>query len=231
MQPTSPGIDSWGNLIDRSPVNGKTLTEGLNCLANTNNQLTTCSLTYDLAGNLIQNGNTAYTYDAENRLIATAGMSYLYDGDGKRVEKCTEGTTAGTCATNAAGTLYWTAWGSDPLAETDLAGNVLENYIFFNGRRIARREPNPVMVHFYFSDHLGTHSLITDVNGDMPAQEESTTSRLVERFLFRAATRIITNLPAKNGMPKLVQPPAWTTSEQGITPPIKLDFCIPIKFW
>jgi RHS repeat-associated protein len=28
-------------------------------------------------------------------------------------------------------------------------------------------------VHYYFSDHLGTHSLITDANGTMPPQEES----------------------------------------------------------
>lgn len=62
----------------------------------------------------------AYTYDAENRLIATAGMSYIYDGDGKRVEKCTQGTTPGTCAANATGTLYFMGSGSDPLVETAL---------------------------------------------------------------------------------------------------------------
>jgi RHS repeat-associated protein len=121
---------------------------------------------YDAAGNTISSGSAAYTYDAENRLIATAGMSYIYDGDGKRVEKCTEGTTAGTCASNATGTLYWTGPGSDPLAETDLAGNVLENYIFFNGQRIARREPGTTpTVHFYFSDHLGSHSVVTSATG------------------------------------------------------------------
>jgi RHS repeat-associated protein len=64
--------------------------------------------------------------------------------------------------------------GSDSLAETDLAGNVVENYIYFNGQRVARREPtSPATVHFYFSDHLGTHSLITDLNGTMPPQSES----------------------------------------------------------
>jgi RHS repeat-associated protein len=115
-----------------------------------------------------------YVYDAENRLIAAGGMSYVYDGDGKRVKKCTEGSTAGICATGATGTLYWGVPGSETLAETDLAGNVLENYIYFNGQRIARREPtSPPTIHFYFSDHLGTHSLITDLNGTMPPQEES----------------------------------------------------------
>jgi len=119
------------------------------------------------------NGSPTYTYDAENHLISTAGMSYIYDGDNKRVEKCTAGTTPGNCASNATGTLYWTGIGSDPLAETDLAGNLLENYVFFNGQRIARREASTKAVHFYFSDHLSTHSLITDSNGTMPPQSES----------------------------------------------------------
>jgi RHS repeat-associated protein len=123
---------------------------------------------------MIKNGAVTYAYDAGNRLIGTAGMAYIYDGDGRRVEKCT-GSSAqvGTCATNATGTLYWMGTGSHPLVETDLSGNVIENYIFFGGERIARRDASTKAVHFYFSDTLGTHSLITDSNGDMPPQEES----------------------------------------------------------
>jgi RHS repeat-associated protein len=174
VPPSSPGIDAWGNLTNRSAVNGKTNYEPPNCPAIVNNQLTTCSLSYDAAGNVRSNGATTYVFDAENRLISAAGMSYIYDGDGKRVEKCTGGQTPGTCTANATGTLYWTGWGSDPLAETDLAGNILENYVFFNGTRMARREPgtSPTF-HFYFSDHLGTHSIVTNANGTMPPQEES----------------------------------------------------------
>lgn len=175
VAPTTSGIDAWGNLNNRSGVTGKTNYEPLSCTVNTNNQLTACSFNYDAAGNMTSNGSASYIYDAENRLIATAGMSYIYDGDGARVKKCTQGTTPGTCATGATGTLYWIRAGSDdPLVETDLAENRLEDYIFFNGQRIARREPGPPAVfHFYFSDHLGTHSLITDANGTMPPQSES----------------------------------------------------------
>jgi RHS repeat-associated protein len=100
-------------------------------------------------------------------------MSYLYDGDGKRVEKCTQGTTPGTCATNATGTLYWMGWTDEVGAESDLTGSVTQNYIFFNGQRIARRDASTGNIHYYFSDHLGTHSLVTDANGTMPPQEES----------------------------------------------------------
>jgi RHS repeat-associated protein len=173
VPPSSPGIDAWGNLTNRSGVNGKNNYEPLSCPADGQNHLTTCSLTYDAAGNVTGYGTSTYTYDAENRMIATAGMSYVYDGDGNRVGKCTQGTTPGACATNATGTLYWTGIAGAPLVETDLAGNVQENYILFNGQRLARRDASPVAMHYYFSDHLGTHSLITDANGTMPPQEES----------------------------------------------------------
>jgi RHS repeat-associated protein len=171
VPPTTSGIDAWGNLTNRSGVTGKTWYEPLSAPASNQNQL--IGYGYDAAGNVTSNGTATYTYDAENRLISAGGISYIYDGDGKRVEKCTAGTTLGTCATNPTGTLYWRGTGSDPLVETDLAGNVLENYIFFKGKRIARRDASTRAVHYYFSDHLGTHSLITDANGTMPPQEES----------------------------------------------------------
>ena len=152
-------------------MTGKNTFEPLNATATLQNRLT--GYGYDAAGNMISNGSAAYVYDAENRLIATAGMSYIYDGDGKRVEKCTQGTTAGTCSSTATGTLYWRGWGDEVNTETDLAGNSIANYIFFNGQRIARRDVSTGAMHYYFSDHLGTHSLVTDVNGTMPPQEES----------------------------------------------------------
>jgi RHS repeat-associated protein len=170
VQPTSPGIDAWGNLTNRSGVTGKSLTEGWSTSATVKNQLT--GFGYDAAGNMTSNGSATYVYDAENRLIATGGMSYVYDGDGRRVKKCTEGTTAGTCASGATGTLYWTVAGHDTTRESDLSNNPIAHYIFFNDRRIARHDTSG-NVHFYFSDHLGTHSLVTDANGTMPPQDES----------------------------------------------------------
>ena len=155
---------------------GKTGGETLNCAsANAQNQLTTC-FTYDAAGNLIQNGTITYTYDAENRLIAASGDSYIYDGDGQRVEKCTEGTNSqgqpqpGTCATNATGTLYWRGLGSDPRTETNLAGTVENNYVFFNGQRVARVD-SAGAVHYYFSDHLGSHGVVENATATACEQD------------------------------------------------------------
>ncbi|MGE5110967.1 MAG: RHS repeat domain-containing protein [Acidobacteriaceae bacterium] len=171
MPPSTAGIDAWGNLTQRSGVNGKSLYEPLSCQATGQNRLSSCSVNYDAAGNVVQYGSATYVYDAENRLVFTNGYAYFYDGAGKRVKKCTS-SQAQICQSNAAGTLYWTGTAKDALVETDMAGTVQKSYVFFNSRRIARIEPGS-SERYYFSDHLGTHGLITNSNGDMPPIEES----------------------------------------------------------
>jgi RHS repeat-associated protein len=109
--------------------------------------------TYDAAGNLTSApGMGSYTYDAENRMTATAGVSYTYDGDGRRVQK-------------SSGKLYWYGMsGLDALLETDLAGNNPTEYVFFGGKRAARRDPGG-SIFYYFSNHLGSASVITNSAG------------------------------------------------------------------
>ena len=166
VAPSAPGIDAWGNLTNRSGVTGKNTYEPLSCSANTQNRLNTC-YNYDAAGNLIKNGSANYTYDAENRLIATAGMSYVYDGDGERVEKCTQGTTPGTCASNAAGTFYWLHAGGGTLAQSDLGGNWTSAYGLIRGQIASRVDLPANVVHYYFHDRLGTANIVTDAVGNI----------------------------------------------------------------
>jgi len=93
-----------------------------------------------------------YTYDAEGHLRGTGGVNYTYDGDGNRVIKSN-------------GTLYW---GIGSLAESDLSGSTAswKDYIFFNGRRIAKRDSTTT--HYFFSDHLGSASVIrNDTSGTL----------------------------------------------------------------
>ena len=160
-------IDAWGNMTAIGSYNGKPH-ESLSSTALPSNQLS--GYGYDAAGNMTSNGTASYTYDAENRLIATAGNSYIYDGDGQRVEKCTEGSTPGTCATGATGTLYWRGLGSEPLTETNLAGALQNNYVFFNGQRVARSDSTP-LIHYYFSDHLGSHGVVENATGTTCEQD------------------------------------------------------------
>jgi RHS repeat-associated protein len=99
-----------------------------------------------------------FSYDAENRLLTAGGVNYTYDGDGRRVRKSN-------------GKLYWYGMSSDPLTETDLAGTPSAEFIFFNGRRTARLDLPSAAVHYYFSDHLGSASVVTSATGTI--QDES----------------------------------------------------------
>jgi len=122
------------------------------------NQITNPGFSYDAAGNLTSDGANSYAYDGESRIKTAAGVTYTYDGDGKRVAKGT-------------GKLYWTGVGSDALDESDAAGTVNEEYVFFNGKRIARLDLPSAAVHFYFSDHLGSADVVTNADGSVIEQE------------------------------------------------------------
>ena len=139
-----------------------------------NNQL--AGFGYDAAGNMTSNGSATYFYDAENRLLWTSGERYVYDGDGNRVEKCAAATLSTLCPTSGTnGALYWRGTGSDTLDETDLSGNPTEEYIFFNGQRIARRDVTStgatVAIHYYFSDQVGSHSVVENATGTATEQD------------------------------------------------------------
>ncbi len=152
-------IDPWGNLTNIGLYSGKHNSETLNAApASSKNQLPGYS--YDAAGNMTSNGSTTYTYDAENRVTATSGYSYVYDANGQRVIKC-----GGTFPTCGSGTLYWRGTAGDPLAETDFTGAPTEEYVFFNGTRIARRDGTGNTALFYFADHLGSTDVITSSTG------------------------------------------------------------------
>jgi len=107
---------------------------------------------------MTSNSPNTYTYDAENRLIAAGGQNYLYDGDGNRVAKC-----ASTCASGTPGTFYWRGADGNTLVESTTAGIFEYEYVFFNGQRVAQRSlTGSEPIYYYFSDHLGTHTIITD---------------------------------------------------------------------
>jgi len=151
------GPDPWGNLtqIQSTQCSSPTFNQGIT----TKNQFA-APMSYDSAGNLINDGGgRAYTYDSENRLATAGGVTYTYDGDGKRVKKSN-------------GTLYWTGTGWDPLLETDLAGNATEEYVFFNGERVARVDLPANTVEYYFSDHLNSTDIVTNATGGIVRESD-----------------------------------------------------------
>jgi RHS repeat-associated protein len=152
-------IDAWGNLNTISP--SKCSAEGLSLSSSVKNQINgDC---YDSAGNL-QGGSCSsptYVYDGANRLSSTAGYTYSYDPGGRRMKK----------ANGSTGTAYFFDPSSNVLAESDLSGNIQNEYIFFVGKRVARRDSSGY-AHYYFSDHLGSSSVITNDLGVVEEEED-----------------------------------------------------------
>lgn len=110
-------------------------------------------------GNIINDGTNGYTYDQENHLtkfVNSITDIYVYDGDGVRVKKNASGVT-----------LYWYGATGSVLDETNGAGSLISEYVYFGGKRVARRDAANDSVHYYFSDMLDSASVITDAVGTM----------------------------------------------------------------
>ena len=146
------GYDIWANLLSAAVT--KCTAPALNLTVNTSNRITNTGFTYDAAGNLTADGSYTYQWDAESRMksLNTTSVLYTYDGDGRRVKKST-------------GKLYWNNLAGDSIAESDLAGNLTDEFIFLGGKRIARRKVATGEVNYYFADHLGNSRVVTNSSG------------------------------------------------------------------
>lgn len=149
------GANCWGQNFTVDKVANLTNIDIRQCTAtslsaavNGYNQFTT-GYTYDAAGNMTNDGSYAYTYNAENEITSANGVTYTYDGDRQRVKK-------------SSGMLYWRTIAGAVIAETNLSGATINEYVFFAGRRVARRDSSG---NLYYSqmDHLGTTRSITKV--------------------------------------------------------------------
>lgn len=126
-------LDAWANLLSIAPTTnsaytGCSIESGFTKTADGNNHVS--GFTYDTSGNTANDGTFAYTWDAESQLKSANNVNYLYDGSGRRVSKSN-------------GKLYWYGSGGEILAETDASGNILNEYIFFGGQRIATMPAAP----------------------------------------------------------------------------------------
>jgi RHS repeat-associated protein len=92
---------------------------------------------------MLNDGAHAYGYNAESEIKSAAGVNYTYDGDGNRVEK-------------SSGKAYWYGAGTEILDESDLSGNITNEYVFFGGKRIAMRNVSSGTIYYYEDDMLGS---------------------------------------------------------------------------
>jgi RHS repeat-associated protein len=145
--------DAWANLTSQAgwTPNYNACTQGVlpGVTADGNNHIS--AFGYDASGNATSDGLFSYSWDGESQLKSAAGINYTYDGDGRRVSK-------------VGSKLYWYGAGSEILAETDSAGNTLNEYIFFGGKRVALL-PAGSTAQFYAEDSLGTSRILTTNTG------------------------------------------------------------------
>ncbi len=158
--------DAWGNLTQKKLMTNQCSGENLSVTVDTNNRFQS-GYGYDITGNMVHDAteNLNYTFDQENRIVGVAPFTYTYDVDGNRVEKSNGSTTPST------GTFYW-YMSMGIVGESDLAGNLQSEYIFFGGECVARKDFPGKTVSYYFSDHLKTASVITDAIGTIKAESD-----------------------------------------------------------
>ncbi|MGA7694173.1 MAG: RHS repeat-associated core domain-containing protein [Candidatus Sulfotelmatobacter sp.] len=68
--------------------------------------------------------------------------------------------------------MYWPGPGGEVLTEAALTGTLNEEYVYLNGERIARVDQPSGTIHYYFSNHLGSASVITDASGNIEQQTD-----------------------------------------------------------
>jgi uncharacterized protein RhaS with RHS repeats len=209
------GADCWGRTFGYDsvyPTNLSSVTAS-KCTAQTfshsiTNKNRIAGFTYDNAGNVTNDGNLTYTWNALNQMKSAGAVTYTYDGDGQRVSNGSK--------------LYWYGVDGSVLAETDLSGNLIQEIIYFNGERVARREGNGT-VYYFFSDHLGTARVMTNATG--VTQQESTYYPLAENSGRLSTTwTTITNSQEWSVMGRR----DWITRSTANIPPLWPAGCPPI---
>ena len=145
------GLDPWANLqsiaaTTNSAYTGCSEESGFAKSADGNNHL--AGFTYDASGNTSNDSvYTNYMWNGESQLKSAGGVAYLYDGDGRRVAKI-------------GSKLYWYASDNNILIETNSTGAILNQYVYFGGKRVALL-PAGSTAQFYAEDFLGTSRVVT----------------------------------------------------------------------
>jgi RHS repeat-associated protein len=116
-------------------------------------------VSYDAAGNVINDGIHAYAYDAENRLTQVDGgatASYAYDADGSRVRKTANGVT----------TDYIYDLDDNYIAQVNGSGNWTVAEIYADGKHLATYSGGSSgTTYFIHPDWLGTERARSTTTG------------------------------------------------------------------
>ena len=186
--------DRFGNRWQQNVTSGSgSLTSSLGFTGN-NNHIDTYN--YDSAGNLLNDGTTAYVYDAENRITtatnSTSGTStYVYDANGRRVEKSVAGVA----------TDYLYDLSGNQAAMFNSSGTWLRSEIYASGKHLATYTGTGGTTDFDHADWLGTERV--EPACPVPSARPSRASRSVttKPYPAPAPTRAPSTSLAKNATP------------------------------
>ncbi len=124
------------------------------------NRITGSPYSYDLSGNMTNDGLNALTYDAENRAVSAAGAAYTYDGNGLRVKKISAGTTTVYIFSGTKVTAEYVN-GAAPTSPT-------REYVYAGSQLLAKIEGG--VTNYYMADRLSAR-ITTDTNGNIAGQQ------------------------------------------------------------
>ena len=113
------------------------------------------TVSYDLDGNMLNNGTSSFTYDSANRLITAGGHTYTYNAEDVRIRNlCTDEDTTYTYDTNS------------KLSKllTKTTDNVVTKYVY--GRGLIGEEVSSAFKTYHF-DCRGSTIAITDASGNI----------------------------------------------------------------
>ena len=98
----------------------------------------------DAAGNMRSDGPHSYTYDSENRItqVDNTGATYTYDAEGNRVRKDVSGSPS----------TEYVYSGGNVIAEHTVGTSAWSDYIYANGKRIAKSDNFEDRIHAHATD-------------------------------------------------------------------------------
>jgi hypothetical protein len=103
-------------------------------------------------------------FDSFRLIVIAPGDQILFSVPSNHVSKTWHFDQSGSL-----GIVSWPDLSGRTLDESGLTGTMVREYVFFNGQRMARRDAANNAVHYFFSDHLGSTSLVTNATGTMAA--------------------------------------------------------------
>ena len=131
-----------------------------------NNHVSDGSVTYDAAGNVMQDAFNKYTYDSQNHMIASQSLSsgsltcYFYDAYGRRAQKVDGATACGYPISGGTSLYYVYDVDGNVIDEVSApsggTGNWTRQEIYAGGRHLATFNASAGQAYWDFTDWLGT---------------------------------------------------------------------------